>query len=130
MSEGAGVRGSAVDRSGERDCLFCKIVRGEIPADVVARTDRLLAFNDINPQAPHHILVIPHDHLPTLNDLGAEHAELVGQMVLLAKDIAEENDFAEAGYRVVCNCNRHGGQSVYHLHLHLLGGRYLSWPPG
>ncbi|RME73981.1 MAG: histidine triad nucleotide-binding protein [Planctomycetota bacterium] len=112
------------------DCLFCKIARGEIPADVVAQRDGLLAFNDIHPQAPHHVLVIPTEHVPTVNDLAERHAELVGRMVLLARDVAAERGFAEDGYRLVLNNGRHGGQSVYHLHLHLLGGRYLTWPPG
>jgi histidine triad (HIT) family protein len=119
-----------VDRPAQTDCLFCKIARGEIPADVVAQTDDLLAFNDVNPQAPRHILIVPKGHIATTNDLAAEEAELVGRMVLMARDIAEEHEFAESGYRLVLNCNSHGGQSVYHIHLHMLGGRYLTWPPG
>ncbi|GIW71136.1 MAG: putative HIT-like protein [Planctomycetota bacterium] len=119
-----------MDRPAKADCLFCRIVKREVPADIVAETDELLAFHDVNPQAPHHVLIVPKGHIATTNDLLAEEAALVGRMVLLARDIAEDHDFAQSGYRLVLNCNRQAGQSVYHLHLHLLGGRYLSWPPG
>ena len=111
-------------------CLFCRLVRRELPVDVVRETEDLLAFNDVNPQAPRHLLVIPKAHIPTVNDLKPEDAPLVGRMVLLAREIAEDHDFAEAGYRLVLNCNRHAGQSVFHIHLHLLGGRFMHWPPG
>ncbi len=112
------------------DCLFCKIVRGEIPADVVHETDHILAFNDITPQAPVHVLIIPKNHVATLNDLTSDDGELMGNMVIAAKDIATELGIEKEGYRTVFNCNRHGGQEVYHLHLHLLGGRQMKWPPG
>jgi histidine triad (HIT) family protein len=118
------------DRPADPKCLFCRLVQRELPVDVVRETEDLLAFNDVNPQAPRHVLVIPKAHIATTNDLVAEEAALVGRMVLLARDIAEDHEFAEAGYRLVLNCNRHAGQSVWHIHLHLLGGRFLTWPPG
>lgn len=120
---------SVLERQPSPDCLFCRIVGGELDADVVAQTEDLLAFNDLNPQAPRHILIIPKAHIPTTNDLVASEAELVGNMVLLARKIAED-DFADAGYRLVLNTNRQAGQTVFHLHLHVLAGRYLNWPPG
>ena len=107
------------------DCLFCKIAAGEIPGDIVYEDDEMLAFNDISPQAPHHVLVIPKTHVATVNDLSAEHADLVGRLVLRAQAIARERDIQESGYRLILNCNAHGGQTVFHLHLHLLGGRQL-----
>jgi histidine triad (HIT) family protein len=107
------------------DCLFCRIAAGEIPGDIVYEDDELLAFNDISPQAPHHVLVIPKAHVATVNDLTAEHADLVGRLVLRAKAIAAERGIEESGYRLILNCNGHGGQTVFHLHLHLLGGRQL-----
>ncbi len=114
----------------EATCLFCRIVRGELPNEKVAETDDLYAFRDINPQAPYHILVVPKRHIPTVNDLPEADADLVGRMILLARDFAEDQDFAAEGYRLVLNTNRAAGQSVFHIHLHLLGGRHLSWPPG
>lgn len=110
------------------DCIFCKIVAGEIPATVVKRTDRLLAFRDVGPQAPVHILVIPTAHVASL--AAVQDGSLLGEMLLLARDIAADEKIAEDGYRVVVNTNRNGGQTVLHLHLHLLGGRRLTWPPG
>ena len=110
------------------DCLFCKIVAGEIPAALVRRTDRLMAFRDVSPQAPLHVLVIPTAHLASLEE--AQDPRLLGEMLLLARDIARDENIAEDGYRVVLNTNRNGGQTVFHLHLHLLGGRRLTWPPG
>lgn len=110
------------------DCIFCKIVAGEIPATVVQRTDRLLAFRDVGPQAPVHILVIPIEHVASL--AAVQDARLLGEMLMLARDIAADEKIAEDGYRVVLNTNRNGGQTVLHLHLHLLGGRRLTWPPG
>lgn len=107
------------------DCLFCKIVAGDIPAEKVFEDDRVLAFNDINPQAPTHILVIPKQHIATVNDLAAEDADLIGHLVLTAQKIAAEQGLAENGYRLVFNCNEQGGQTVYHIHLHILGGRQL-----
>jgi len=110
------------------DCIFCKIVAGEIPATLVRRTDRLVAFRDVSPQAPVHVLVIPTEHLASLAD--AQDGRLLGEMLLLARDIARDEKIADDGYRVVLNTNRDGGQTVFHLHLHLLGGRRLTWPPG
>lgn len=112
------------------DCLFCKMVSGEIKADVVFETDRILAFRDISPQAPTHILVIPKKHIATLNDLDDDSAPLVADMYLAAKQIAEQDGIAQKGYRTLINCNRDAGQSVFHVHLHLMGGRLMNWPPG
>lgn len=110
--------------------LFERIVRREIPADIVWENDELLAFRDIQPQAPVHILIIPKRKIRTLNDLQPGDAELVGRMVLAATEIAKAQGIAEDGYRLNFNCNRNGGQSVWHIHLHLLGGRPMNWPPG
>ena len=112
------------------DTLFGKIIRREIPADIVYEDDHILAFRDIAPAAPTHILVIPKEFIATLNDARADQAELLGRLMLAAADYAKAQGLAEDGYRVVMNCNRHGGQSVYHIHLHLLAGRHMSWPPG
>ena len=112
------------------DCLFCKIVDGEIPADKVLETDTVLAFRDINPQAPTHVLIIPKKHIATINDLGEDDRTLIGDLYLAAKRIAKNEGLADDGYRVVMNCNEGAGQTVFHIHLHLLGGRGLSWPPG
>ena len=111
-------------------CLFCKMVEGEIPTNKVYEDDELLAFRDINPQAPTHILIIPKKHIATLNDTSVDGQLLLGKIMLKAKDLATEEGLADDGYRVVLNCNRHGGQSVHHIHLHLLGGRQMAWPPG
>jgi len=112
------------------ETIFSKIIAREIPADIVYETDQVLAFRDINPQAPVHILIIPKKPIATLNDLDAADTELLGQMFLAARQIAIEQGVAEAGYRTVLNCNRDGGQDVFHLHLHLLAGRQMAWPPG
>ena len=112
------------------DCLFCKMVQGEITPDKVYEDEQVLAFRDINPQAPTHVLVIPRQHIATLNDLDSGHADIVGRMVLAAAAIARQEGFAEQGYRTVMNCNADGGQTVFHIHLHLLGGRTMGWPPG
>ena len=112
------------------ETLFEKIVAREIPADIVYEDDQLLAFRDIEPQAPVHVLVIPKKRIATLNDLEPDHAELVGRMVLAAAKIAKDEGIADDGYRLNLNCNEQGGQSVYHIHLHLLGGRQMTWPPG
>lgn len=112
------------------ETIFSKIIRKEIPADIVYEDDDLLAFRDINPQAPHHILIIPKKEISTVNDIVDEDAKLIGDMILRAKSIAFELGIAEDGYRLVLNCNRNGGQEVFHLHLHLLGGRQMHWPPG
>lgn len=111
-------------------CLFCRIVAGEIPAAKVFEDDRLIAFNDINPQAPMHVLVVPKTHIPTLNDLKVSHDALAGEMIRRAAAIAAERGYAESGYRTVFNCNAGAGQTVFHIHLHVLGGRPLAWPPG
>lgn len=112
------------------DCLFCKMVSGEIQADVLYENDDVLAFRDISPQAPFHALVIPKRHIATLNDVLAEDAELMGKLFLAAAHIAKEAGIDAAGYRSVTNCNAGAGQTVFHLHLHVLGGRSMTWPPG
>jgi len=112
------------------ETLFTQIVNREIPAEIVYESEDVLAFKDINPQAPVHILIIPKDPIPTINDLRDSHAELVGKLFLVAAKIATEEGVAEDGYRVVMNCNKAGGQMVYHIHLHLLAGRQMGWPPG
>ena len=111
-------------------CLFCRIVAGEIPATRVFEDDRLLAFTDINPQAPMHVLVIPKQHIATLNELNEGHDELIGAMVRAAAAIAKEQGYDGPGFRTVFNCNAQAGQTVFHVHLHVLGGRAMSWPPG
>ena len=112
------------------DCLFCRIVAGEIPAKVVFKDEHLIAFQDINPQAPMHVLIIPRRHVATLNDLSPTDDALVGEMVRRAAAIAKEHGHSERGYRTVFNCNADAGQSVFHIHLHVLGGRPMAWPPG
>ena len=112
------------------DCLFCKIVSGDIPAAIVYRDEHLVAFKDINPQAPLHVLIVPRRHIPTLNDLAPEDDALVGEMVRRAGAIALEHGYADRGYRTVFNCHADAGQTVFHIHLHVLGGRAMSWPPG
>ena len=112
------------------DCLFCKMVSGDIQPDKVYEDEQLLAFRDIDPQAPTHVLVIPKAHIATLNELEDGHAELLGRMQLAASRIAEQEGIARRGYRTVMNCNADGGQAVFHIHLHLLGGRAMRWPPG
>ncbi|HEX2342669.1 MAG TPA: histidine triad nucleotide-binding protein [Vicinamibacterales bacterium] len=112
------------------DCLFCKIVAGEIPAKIVYQDDRLVVFKDINPQATLHVLVVPRRHIATLNDLQAGDDGLVGEMVRRAAALAAEHGYDARGYRTVFNCNADAGQTVWHIHLHLLAGRRLSWPPG
>ena len=111
-------------------CLFCKIINREIPASIVYEDERVLAFNDINPQASTHVLVIPKQHVATLNDLEPGHDALVGELVRRASAIAKERGIDSAGYRTVFNTNRDAGQTVFHIHLHLIGGRSLAWPPG
>ena len=110
------------------DCIFCKVAAGQIPATVVKRADGMVAFRDINAQAPTHLLVIPTTHIASLND--AWDAGLLGSMLTFARDVAKEQGIAERGYRVVLNTNADGGQTVFHLHLHVLGGRPMTWPPG
>jgi histidine triad (HIT) family protein len=112
------------------DCLFCKIAKGEVPANIIYKDDVVVAFHDINPQAPHHVLVIPHQHIATLNDTETKDNRLLGYMVQTATHLAQQLNIADEGYRLVMNCNRGAGQTVFHIHLHLLGGRALTWPPG
>jgi len=110
------------------DCLFCKIIKGEIPSEKIYEDEDVYAFHDINKVAPHHFLVIPKKHISTLND--ADDPTLVGKLSLAASKIAKDMGFAENGYRVTMNCNDDGAQTVYHIHLHCLGGRQMTWPPG
>ena len=112
------------------DCLFCKIVNGDIPAEIIYQDKDIIGFKDVNPQAPTHVLFIPKKHIATVNDLTVKNAELIGKLFLAAKKMATESSFAEAGYRLVMNCNKGAGQTVFHLHLHMLAGRDLHWPPG
>lgn len=110
------------------DCLFCRIVRGEIPAAVVHKDDHVVAFRDINPQAPVHVVIVPREHVASLND--ATDADMLGRLSLAASEIARREGIADSGYRTVVNTNRAAGQTVFHIHLHLLGGRSMAWPPG
>lgn len=112
------------------DCLFCKILDDDIPVDIVYESDTVLAFRDINPQAPTHVLIIPRRHIATINDITEIDHAIVGSLFTAARDIAKQEGIAEDGYRVTMNCNAAAGQTVFHLHLHLLGGRALGWPPG
>lgn len=112
------------------ETIFSKIIKREIPADIVFETDQVLAFRDINPQAPVHVLIIPKRPIATLNDLKPEDTELLGQLYSAAQKIAVELGVAKSGYRTVINCNQDGGQDVLHLHMHLLAGRQMGWPPG
>ncbi len=114
----------------DTSCLFCRIIAGRAPASFVYQDDDLVAINDIRPQAPTHVLLMPRRHIPTLNDLAEADDGLVGKVFRRAAAIARERGFAETGYRTVFNCNRGAGQSVFHIHLHLLGGRPFGWPPG
>ena len=111
-------------------CLFCRIVAGEIPAKRVYEDGDLIAFEDVNPQAPMHVLVIPRQHVPTINDLQEKDDALVGSMLRCAATIAKDRGYDTGGYRTVFNCNADAGQTVFHIHLHVLGGRRLGWPPG
>jgi len=112
------------------DCLFCKILAGEIPAELVYESDTAVAFRDINPKAPVHVLVIPREHIATINDIEDDHRAIIGSLYTAAKEIAAAEGIAEDGYRAVMNCNESAGQSVFHIHLHVMGGRAMSWPPG
>ncbi|MEA3638603.1 MAG: histidine triad nucleotide-binding protein [Lamprobacter sp.] len=112
------------------DTIFGKIANGEVAADLLYEDDHVLAFRDLNPQAPVHVLVIPRKPIRTLNEAGQEDAELIGRLMLAAAKVAEQEGIAEHGYRTLINCNAGGGQTVYHLHVHLIGGRPLQWPPG
>ena len=112
------------------NCLFCKIAGGDIAADIIYRSDAAVGFRDINPQAPTHVLIIPRQHIATINDLQPDDGLVIGKLFQAAKRIAEDEGIAGDGYRVVMNCNAAAGQTVFHVHLHLLGGRTLGWPPG
>lgn len=112
------------------DCLFCKIRDGEIPADIVFENDDVLAFRDVNPHAPTHILIIPRKHIATVNDLSVEDELIMGKLFSVAKVIAAEEGVSDDGYRLVVNCNEKAGQTVFHIHMHLLAGRRMTWPPG
>ena len=112
------------------DCIFCKIVQGEIPADKVYEDEEILAFRDVNPQAPLHLLVIPKKHIPNIMEASAEDTALLGRLLFKAEEIAQSEGCAQDGARFVINCKSNGGQTVDHLHLHVLGGRFMKWPPG
>lgn len=111
-------------------CLFCKIIKKEIPSSIVFENENILAFNDINPQAPIHILLIPKEHFASLNEIPEEKKDILSDLLLRARQIAEEKEIAQTGYRLVLNTEKDSGQEVFHVHLHLLGGRRMSWPPG
>ena len=112
------------------ETIFDKIISREIPSDIVYEDDNYLAFRDINPQAPIHVLIIPKKRISTINDLDESDAYIVGEMIIIAKNIAKDHSIDQDGYRLIFNCNDYGGQTVYHIHLHLIGGRKLTWPPG
>ena len=112
------------------NCIFCKIIKGEIPSKKIYEDDELLAFHDITPQAPIHFLVIPKRHIPDITESKPEDTELLGRLVYKARELAASQGCGEKGFRLVINCKSHGGQTVEHLHLHILGGRQLAWPPG
>lgn len=112
------------------DCIFCKIVNKEVPTTLIYEDQNIVAFNDLYPRAPTHILIIPRKHIATLNDVAENDAHLTGQLMFTAQQLAKQQGIAEEGYRVVMNCNKGAGQAVFHIHLHLLGGRPLTWPPG
>ena len=114
----------------EQDCLFCKIVDGDIPADIVYESETAIGFRDINPQAPIHMVVIPRQHIATINDIEPADEAQVGSLLSAARQIAADEGLAEDGYRAVMNCNAAAGQTVFHIHLHVIGGRQMGWPPG
>lgn len=113
-----------------KDCIFCKIIAGEIPSKKVYEDKKLFSFEDINPQAPTHVLIVPKQHLETLLEISAAHSELLGSIYVAANHIARKRGIAQSGFRVVANCNQDAGQTVFHIHFHLLGGRVMAWPPG
>jgi histidine triad (HIT) family protein len=127
---GGGAAGPGGDRTGATGCVFCGIARGEIPTSELFRDERFVAFRDLDPQAPVHALVVPVAHVASLDELRASDADLAGEAILRAARLARELGIAGGGYRLVWNCGRDGGQTVSHLHLHLLGGRPMRWPPG
>lgn len=111
------------------DCIFCKIINKHIPATIIYEDEHVIAFDDISPKAPIHKLIIPKQHIETVNNIEPSHAALVGKLFIVAAKIAKQLTIADDGYRVIMNCNKHGGQEVYHIHLHLIGGKQLSWTP-
>ena len=114
----------------QENCIFCKIIAGEIPSEIIYEDDECIAFNDLNPQAPTHVLIVPREHIASLDKARNKHQETLGYLLLIAAEIAREQEFAESGYRTVINTNGDGGQTVFHLHLHLLAGREFVFPPG
>jgi histidine triad (HIT) family protein len=114
----------------KKDCLFCRIVSGEVQANIIYESSTVIAFRDLNPQAPTHILIVPKKHIATIDDITSGDLEIVGSMYLAAQEIAVNEKIVDMGYRTVMNCNEAAGQTVFHIHLHLLGGRAFSWPPG
>jgi histidine triad (HIT) family protein len=114
----------------KEDCIFCKIIKKQIPCEMVYEDDKVIGFKDISPQAPVHAVIIPKEHFNDLNCLNEEQSELIGHIFMVAKEIAQTLGIAESGYRIVTNCGEQGGQTVQHIHFHLLGGRMLQWPPG
>ncbi|MDZ7374663.1 MAG: histidine triad nucleotide-binding protein [candidate division KSB1 bacterium] len=112
------------------ECVFCNILRGQLPAEFVYENERVVAFRDINPQAPVHVLIVPRKHIASTNEVRPEDQQLLGEMILVAQKVAQAEGIAQSGYRLVINCNEDSGQEIYHLHLHLLGGRRMTWPPG
>ena len=112
------------------DCLFCKMIAGEIPCDIVYENESVFAFRDIDPKAPTHILLIPRKHIRSINELGESERNLAGELLLTAKKIAKDEGIDESGFRTIFNTNSDGGQTVFHIHMHILGGRKMAWPPG
>lgn len=112
------------------ECLFCKIINKKMKAEIIYEDNECIAFNDINPQAPIHLLIVPKEHIPTTLDIKEENQKLIGHLISVANKLAEERKIANRGFRLVVNCNPESGQVIYHLHLHLLGGRKMNWPPG
>jgi len=112
------------------DCIFCKVAHGEIPADKIYEDDKVIVFNDINPQSPVHFLVIPKEHISSIKEIDENNVSIISHIVLIIKKIAKEKGLDEKGYRIINNCGEYGGQTVEHLHFHVLGGRQLLWPPG
>jgi len=111
-------------------CIFCEIVKKRVPANIVYEDERVIAFRDVNPQAPVHLLIVPKTHVPTIMDLSSRDKDLIGEIYLLAQKLASQESIAQCGFRIVANCNADAGQGVFHIHFHLLGGRKLTWPPG
>lgn len=112
------------------ECIFCKIVNGDIPADKVYEDDKVIAFNDVNPQSPTHVLIIPKEHIPSTNNIDENNSQIISHIFIVISKIVKEKGLENQGYRIVNNCGEFGGQTVEHVHFHLLGGRQLQWPPG